>query len=95
MPRRKSVQTPSDLEARIKDLREQQRNLRQQLRRIKNSSTEVKKLEEKLSRQLGYAKWTMQEIRELNPAWDEANFSKSVQPRKPARRGPRKQTATE
>ncbi len=75
------------IEAEIQALREKQLQLRQQLRRLKNSGQEITKLEARLEKQIGYSKWTIEQIKALDNDWDEIAFANRVAPRKPARRG--------
>ncbi|MFN3648713.1 MAG: hypothetical protein ACK47B_03950 [Armatimonadota bacterium] len=96
MPRGRRRQSPSvtSLEQEIESLKQRQLALRQQLRRMRNSDSEVRKLEDKLTKQLGTARWTAQQIKELNPGWDEEGFYASVEPKQPTPRGRRRRTTT-
>lgn len=94
MPRRKKSDSQTEIERELETLRDQSRALRLKLRKMRNSGTEIRKLEEKLTRQLGYAKYTIEQIRDLNANWDEAGFYKTTPPRKPAARGRRRKDAT-
>ena len=94
MPRgsyRRQAPDVQQLEAEIQRLQERQRELRQQLRRMRHSGTEIHKLEEKLTTQLATAKWTVRQIKELNPDWDEWAFYRSVEAREPPQRTWRRQ----
>jgi hypothetical protein len=75
------------LEAQLAQLQEQQAALRQQLRKARQSGSEIGKLEEKLTKQFAEAKWTVQQIHELQPEWDDVWFYRSVQAKQPTRRG--------
>jgi hypothetical protein len=46
-----------------------------------------------LEKQLAAAKWTVGEIREVQPEWDEIRFYHSVQAKKPTPRGRRPRAA--
>lgn len=100
MPRpRRGLTAPSlnvqSMEEELEELKARHAELRQRLRRMRAGSTEVRKLEEKLEKQLATAKWTAREIREINPDWDETGFYQSVEPRKPTPRGRRPRVAVE
>ena len=56
---------------------------------LRNSQGSVSKLEEKLSKQLSGAKWTVGQIRQIRPDWDEMGFYHSVQAKQPTPRGRR------
>jgi len=45
--------------------------------------------EENLGKQLAAAKWTVSEIQQLQPDWDDVGFYRSVQAKKPAPHGRR------
>ena len=94
MPRGRRRATPdvNSLESELAQLRQRQAELRQQIRRMRNSQGEVRKLEEKLSKQLSGAKWTVSQIRQLQPAWDEIGFYHSVKARQPTPRGRRRKS---
>ena len=77
------------LEEELNEIKELQAALRQQIRRLRNSEGEVGKLEEKLTKQFASAKWTINQIRDIQPDWDERGFYQSVQARKPSPRGRR------
>jgi len=55
----------------------------------------VNKLQEKLERQLASAKWTVSQIREIQPDWDEWGFYRSVEAKPPTPRGRRRAQNTE
>jgi hypothetical protein len=83
----------TDLEQELTQLKERQAELRAQIRRLRNSAGEIGKLEEKLGNQLASAKWTISQIRQVQPEWDEMGFYESVQPKKPTPRGRRPRSA--
>jgi hypothetical protein len=92
MPRGRRRATPDvgTLEQELEQLKRRQADLRQQIRRMRNSQSEVGKLEEKLARQLATAKWTVDQIKEMQPGWDEVGFYHSVQAKQPTPRGRRR-----
>ena len=92
-PRKNSTDVNA-LEEEMQRLRDRQSEIRQQLRRLRNSEGEVRKLEEKLEKQFAAAKWTVGEIRQLNPTWDEQRFYENVQAKKPTPRGRRPRAAS-
>ena len=94
MPRgRRRTLDVTALEQELDELRKRQLALRQQLRRMRGSGREIGKLQEKLEKQLGIAKWTIEQIKELQPDWDDLGFYQSVKPRQPAPRGRRPRAA--
>jgi chromosome segregation ATPase len=96
MPRgRRRVVDATALEQELEQLKQRQAELRAQLRQLKRGSGGVRKLEEKLERQLATAKWTVGLIKELQPEWDELGFYEGVKARQPTPRGPRRRRATE
>ena len=103
MPRGRRRMSPSTgagtnvnaLEEELNQLRQRQTELRQQIRRMKNSQSEIGKLEDKLSKQLGTATWTVEQIRGLRPDWDEIGFYQSVAARQPTPRGRRRRAVAE
>jgi len=92
--RRASIDVGS-LEKEMQALKQRQVELRQQIRRLRNSDGEVRKLQDKLGKQLAGAKWTAEQIRQLNPGWDEVGFYQSVPAKKPAPRGRRPRVVAE
>jgi chromosome segregation ATPase len=92
--RRRSSTDVNALEAELQQLKQRQSELRTQIRRLRSSGSEIRKLEEKLDKQLAVAKWTANEIKEVQPDWNEITFYESVQPRKPTPRGRRPRSAT-
>ena len=93
--RRRLPRDITTLEQQLAALREQEAELKAQIRRIQNREGEVKKLEEKLEKQLATAKWTVQQIQEVQPDWDFRGFYESIQPRRPSPRGRRPRAAAE
>mgnify|MGYP001375799490 CR=1 FL=1 len=73
------------LEAELATLKERHRHVRQQIRQLKGNRTGVLKLQEKLEKQLATAKWTVAQIHELQPDWDDVGFYQTVKPVKPTR----------
>jgi hypothetical protein len=94
MPRGRRRSTPdvNSLESELTRLRQRQAELRQQIRRARNSEGEVRKLEEKLTKQLSGAKWTADQIKQLQPNWDDLDFYRSVPARQPTPRGRRRRS---
>jgi hypothetical protein len=85
------------LDRELAQLKERERELRQRLRALRGTSS-TRRLEEKLTRQLAWAKWTIQEIRTLRPDRDERGFYESVPAKAPTARRPRRrrsETGTE
>ncbi len=62
---------------------------------MRNSQGEIGKLEEKLQGQLATAKWTVLQIKQVRPEWDEWGYYQGVQPKQPAPRGRRKRVPAE
>ena len=91
--RRREAPDVNALEQELEALKRRQAELRAQLRLQRSGSAGVRKLEEKLTKQLATAKWTVGQIRELKPDWDELGFYRSVSPRQPSPRGRRRRTA--
>src|SRR4051812_12718777 len=89
MRRRQATSAPdlAALEQELEQLKQRQAALRAQIRQRQPGAGGVQKLQEKLERQLGSAKWTVQQIREVQPDWDEWGFYRSVEARPPAPRG--------
>ncbi len=81
------------LEAELAALKARQAELRQQLGRAKSIGTGVSALEAKLTKQLESAKWTAEQIRKLQPSWEEWAFYRSVEPVQPKPRGRRPRSA--
>lgn len=91
--RRKASVDLGTLEDELAALKQRQLELRQQIRRLKTGATGVKKLEEKLAKQLATARWTADQIKQQQPDWDEIGFYQSVQPKQPTPRGRRPRAA--
>lgn len=91
--RRKASPDLGSLEDELAALKQRQAELRQQIRRLRSGATGIRKLEDKLAKQLASAKWTVGQIREVQPDWDELGFYQSVQARQPAPRGRRPRAA--
>ncbi len=93
MPRGRRYQSAPDvnaLEQELEELKRRQAELRARIRQQKKGAGGVPKLEDKLVRQFASAKWTVQQIRELQPDWDEWGFYRSVQAKEPTPRGRRR-----
>lgn len=91
--RRRATQDVNSLQEELNALKARQAELRQQIRRMKNGGTEVRKLQEKLSKQLANAKWTVGMIQQIDPNWDDVGFYGTVQAKKPTPRGRRPRAA--
>lgn len=91
--RRKAAPDLGSLEQELAALKQRQMELRSQIRKLKTGSTGIRKLEEKLAKQLATAKWTVHLIKQNQPEWDEMGFYQSVQPKQPAPRGRRPRAA--
>lgn len=91
--RRRTSADVTTLEDELRQLRERQAALREQIRRLQNSDGEIRKLEEKLTNQFGNAKWTIRQIKELRPDWDEQAFYGAVEAKRPTPRGRRPRSA--
>jgi hypothetical protein len=63
------------------------------MRQFKVGGTGVRKLEEKLLKQLAAAKWTVRLIQQNQADWDELGFYQSVPAKAPTPRGRRTRTA--
>jgi len=87
--RRRAPVDANALEAELAQLQERQKELRQQIRQMRSGQNGISKLEEKLGNQLGSAKWIVQQIKALQPEWDELGFYQSVQAQQPKPRGRR------
>jgi len=83
----------SVLETELNDLKSRENEIRAAIRRLRNHDGEVRKLEEKLEKQLSGARWVADQIRELRPDWDELGFYASVEPKQPTPRGRRPRSA--
>ncbi len=90
-PASRNVQT---LEEELNALKAREQELKNLIRRMRNSSSEIRKLEAKLANQFAAAKWTINEIKELDASWDDQSFYNSVEPKKPTPRGRRPRSAS-
>ena len=97
MPRGRRTSSPDaeTLEQELNALKQRQAELRAQIRKLRVGSTGTRKLEEKLAKQLSAAKWTVGEIKQIQPDWDELGFYQSVQAKQPAPRGRRPKATQE
>src|SRR5689334_6356437 len=95
MPRgkRRVSTNVSELESELSGLKSREAELRAAIRRLKNHDGEVRKLEDKLTKQLSGARWVANQIREVRPDWDEIAFYNSVAPKQPTPRGRRPRNA--
>jgi hypothetical protein len=95
MPRGRRRATPdiATLERELEELKARQARLRQRMRELRGGRSGIRTLEAKLEKQLATAKWTAQQIRELQPDWDEKGFYQSVQAVQPKPRGRRPRQA--
>lgn len=91
---RQSTLDVDALQRELEALKERQAQVRQQLRLARGGSSSVGKLEGKLAKQLATAKWTVWEIRGLQPEWDELAFYRQVEAAQPKPRGRRGATAS-
>ena len=95
MPRgKRSVsQDAAAIEAELNAIKARQSELRAALRKFKSGDTEIRKMEEKLAKQLSGARWLAGEIKNVRASWDEVEFYRSVEPKKPTPRGRRPRSA--
>ena len=95
MPRgKRSVsQDAAAIEAELNAIKARQTELRAALRKFKSGDTEIRKMEEKLAKQLAGARWLAGEIKNVRSTWDEVEFYRSVEPKKPTPRGRRPRSA--
>lgn len=84
----------ASLENQLAQLQEQQAEIRRQLRESRKGGSSLRKLEEKLAGQFAAAKWTVQQIQQLQPDWDDQGFYAAVTAQEPTPRGRRPRTAT-
>lgn len=90
MPRgRRSTPDLEALERELVAVKERQAQIRRVIRLNKGNNTEIRKLQDKLEKQLAAAKWTVQQIHELQPAWDDVGFYQTVRAVQPTPRGRR------
>lgn len=88
--RRRAVPDAEALERELEELKRRQAELRARLRAMRSGASSTRKLEEKLAKQLASAKWTVQQIQQLQPGWDDLGFYQSVAPASPKPRGRRR-----
>lgn len=81
------------LERELEELKRRQAELRSRIRQQKRGAGGIQKLQDKLAKQLASAKWTVGQIRELQPDWDEWGFYRSVEAKPPTPRGRRRANA--
>jgi hypothetical protein len=77
----------------LEELKQRQSELRGLLRRSRSGGTEVRKLEQKLEKQFAAAKWTVGQIRAIQPDWDDVGFYGTVKAIQPTPRGRRPRKA--
>jgi len=94
MPRgvRRAAPDVESLQRELEELKRRQAALQVQLKQMRSGATSTGKLEEKLRKQLATAKWTVYQIKQLQPAWDDLQFYRSVTPVTPKPRGRRRTT---
>jgi len=90
--RRRAVPDVEALQRELEELKRRQAQLRVQLKQVRAGATSTNKLEEKLQKQLANAKWTVQQIKQFQPGWDDVGFYQSVAPTRPTPRGRRRAT---
>lgn len=90
--RRRAVPDLEALERELEQLKQRQAALREQLKQVRSGSAGTRKLEEKLQKQLASAKWTVAQIKQLQPSWDDLEFYRGVTPVRPTPRGRRRAT---
>lgn len=93
--RRRSTVDLTSLEQELELLKQRQAELRAQMRQLRSGASGIRKLQEKLEKQLASAKWTVGEIKQLQPDWDEQGFYQSVTAKQPTPRGRRPRTTPE
>ena len=87
--RRRQVTDVDTLQQELDALKQRQAAIRQQIRQMRAGSSNIGKLEEKLGAQLAAAKWTVQEIKQIQPGWDDLGFYGTVAAVAPKPRGRR------
>jgi len=94
MPRgvRRAAPDVESLQRELEELKRRQAALRVQLKQVRAGATSTGKLEENLQKQLASAKWTVVQIKQIQPAWDDIQFYRSVTPVTPKPRGRRRST---
>ena len=75
-------------------MKQRQSELRGLLRKSRSGGTEVRKLEQKLEKQFAAAKWTVGQIRAIQPGWDDVGFYGTVKAVEPTPRGRRPRAAS-
>lgn len=91
--RQSSVNSPEAIQRELETLKQRHAELRAQLRKSRVGSTEVKKLEAKLEKQLAAAKWTVGLIKQVQSDWDDLGFYQTVRAKQPTPRGRRPRTS--
>jgi hypothetical protein len=81
------------LQRELEALKQRQAVLRQELRQLRAGTGSIRILEEKLEKQLAAAKWTAQEIQQVQPGWDELAFYRGIEAVAPKPRGRRRAAA--
>lgn len=90
--RRRSVPDLDALQRELEELKQRQAALREQLKQVRTGTAGTRKLEERLQSQLASAKWTVQQIKQIQPNWDDLEFYRNVTPAAPKPRGRRRAT---
>lgn len=90
--RRRAVPDLEALQRELEELKQRQAALRIQLKQVRSGSVGTRKLEEKLQKQLASAKWTVLQIQQIQPSWDDLEFYRNVTPVTPTPRGRRRAT---
>ncbi len=86
--------TAEGIQRELEQLTQRQVELRALLRKSRAGGTEVRKLEQKLEKQLATAKWTVGLIRAIEPNWDDLGFYGTVKAVKPTPRGRRPKSSS-
>jgi hypothetical protein len=89
-----AVVTAEDIQHELQQLKQSQSELRVQLRKSRTGGTEVRKLEQKLEKQFATAKWTVGQIKAIQPYWDDVGFYGTVKAVQPTPRGRRPRAAS-
>ena len=87
--------TAEDIQRELEQLKQRQSELRGLLRKSRTGGTELRKLEQKLEKQFAAAKWTVGQIRAIQPDWDDVGFYGTVKAVQPTPRGRRPKASTE
>ncbi len=99
MPRGRRAASASlsaeDIQRELEQLKLRQRELGVLLRKSRSGSTEVRKLEQKLEKQFAAAKWTVGNIKAIQPDWDDVRFYGTVKAVQPTPRGRRPKKASQ